>query len=140
MTARFFDSRAAYLLFSTATNEKPVVADSGRGGARRIAPGEKAIHVLDAGMGDATVLTELLRRLHRAFPHVPWLIVGKEISIEDVRLSLDKLADRFLEHPEMVFVVTNMSYREAPYLTPLRQEDENRAEVDDGAARRINGL
>ena len=24
--ARFFDSRAAYLLFSTATNEKPVVA------------------------------------------------------------------------------------------------------------------
>ncbi|MDF2729074.1 MAG: hypothetical protein K0T01_860 [Acidimicrobiia bacterium] len=122
MTARFFDSRAAYLLFSTATNEKPVVA--GRIGAEldRIAPGSKALQVLDAGMGDATVLTEVLRRLHRAFPHVPWLVVGKEISIEDVRISLDKLADRFLEHPEMVFVVTNMSYREAPHLTPLRDE------------------
>ena len=84
-------------------------------------------------MGDATVLTELLRRLHRVFPHVPWLIVGKEISIEDVEASLDKLADRFLEHPEMVFVVTNMSYREAPHLTPLRGRGRSRAQVDDGA-------
>jgi hypothetical protein len=120
--ARFFDSRAAYLLFSTATNEKPVVA--GRIGEEldKIAPGEKALQVLDAGMGDATVLTELMRRLHRAFTHIPWLIVGKEISLEDVRLSLDKVADRLLEHPEMVFVVTNMSYREAPHLVPLRDE------------------
>jgi len=125
MTARFFDSRAAYLLFSTATNEKPVVAARIGAELDRIRPGSKAIQVLDAGMGDATVLTELLRRLHRAFPFVPWLIVGKEISIEDVRISLDKLADRFLEHPEMVFVVTNMSYREAPHLTPRNEEARN---------------
>ena len=71
MTARFFDSRAAYLLFSTATNEKPVVAARIGSELDRIAPGSKALQVLDAGMGDATVLTELLRRLHRAFPHVP---------------------------------------------------------------------
>jgi hypothetical protein len=120
--ARFFDSRAAYLLFSTATNEKPVVAARIGAELDEIEPGEKALRVLDAGMGDATVLTEVMRGLHRAFTHVPWLIVGKEISIEDVRLSLDKVADRLLEHPEMVFVVTNMSYREAPYLTPLRDE------------------
>jgi hypothetical protein len=120
--ARFFDSRAAYLLFSTATNEKPVVADRIGAELDRIEPGEKALHLLDAGMGDATVLTEVMRRLHRAFTHIPWLIVGKEISIEDVRLSLDKMADRLLEHPETVFVVTNMSYREAPHLTPMREE------------------
>jgi hypothetical protein len=120
--ARFFDSRAAYLLFSTATNEKPVVADRIGAELDLIEPGEKALHVLDAGMGDATVLTEVMRRLHRAFTHIPWLIVGKEISIEDVRLSLDKMADRLLEHPETVFVVTNMSYREAPHLSPMREE------------------
>jgi hypothetical protein len=120
--ARFFDSRAAYVLFSTATNEKPVVADRIGAELDRIEPGEKALHLLDAGMGDATVLTEVMRRLHRAFTHIPWLIVGKEISIEDVRLSLDKMADRLLEHPETVFVVTNMSYREAPHLTPMREE------------------
>jgi hypothetical protein len=120
--ARFFDSRAAYLLFSTATNEKPVVAARIGDELDRIEPGEKALNVLDAGMGDATVLTEVMRRLHRAFTHIPWLVVGKEISIEDVRLSLDKMADRLLEHPETVFVVTNMSYREAPHLTPMREE------------------
>jgi hypothetical protein len=125
--ARFFDSRAAYLLFSTATNEKPVVASRIEAELDRVEPGEKAIQVLDAGMGDATVLAEVMRGMHRAFTHVPWLIVGKEISIEDVRLSLDKMADRLLEHPETVFVVTNMSYREAPSLTPLR--DEARAEL-----------
>ena len=123
MTARFFDP-AAYLLFSTATNEKPVVAARIGAELGRIAPGSRALQLLDAGMGDATVLTEVLRRLHRVFPHAPWLIVGKEISIEDAEASLDKLADRFLEHPEMVFVVTNMSYREAPHLTPLREEAE----------------
>jgi hypothetical protein len=124
--ARFFDSRAAYLLFSTATNEKPVVAARIGDELDRIEPGDKALQVLDAGMGDATVLTEVMRGLHRAFTHVPWLIVGKEISIEDVRLSLDKMADRLLEHPETVFVVTNMSYREAPSLSPLRDQAELR--------------
>jgi hypothetical protein len=119
---RFFDSRAAYLLFSTATNEKPVVAARIGEEVGQIGPGPDALRVLDAGMGDATVLTQLMRRLHREFTHVPWLVVGKEISIEDVRLSLDKLADRFYEHPEMVFVVTNMNYKEAPHLRPAREE------------------
>jgi len=120
--ARFFDSRAAYLLFSTATNEKPVVATRIGEELDRIGPGPAALRILDAGMGDATVLTQLMRRLHQEFTHVPWLVVGKEISIEDLRLSLDKLADRFYEHPEMVFVVTNMYYKEAPHLMPAREE------------------
>ena len=42
MTARFFDS-AAYLLFSTATNEKPVVAARIGAELGRIAPGSKAL-------------------------------------------------------------------------------------------------
>ena len=49
---------------------------------------------------------------------MPFYIVGKEISLEDVRLSLDKMADRFFEHPASVLVVTNMFYAEAPWLTP----------------------
>ena len=120
--SRFFDSRAAYLLFSTATNEKPVVAARIGAELEHLTPGPRAIRVLDAGMGDATVLTQLMRRLHQAFTHVPWLVVGKEISIEDVRLSLEKLADRFFEHPEMVFVVTNMYHREAPRLIPTQAD------------------
>ena len=76
------------------------------------------MRVFDAGMGDGTVLTRVMREMHRRFPTVPFYIVGKEISLEDVRLSLDKMADRFYEHPATVLVVTNMYYTEAPWLTP----------------------
>jgi hypothetical protein len=69
-------------------------------------------------MGDGTVLARVMREMHRRFPTVPFYIVGKEISLEDVRLSLRKMADRFYEHPATVLVVTNMYYTEAPWLTP----------------------
>lgn len=38
--------------------------------------------------------------------------------MEDVRLALEKMADRFHEHPEMVLVLTNMYYSESPRLMP----------------------
>ena len=59
-----------------------------------------------------------MRDLHRQYPTVPFLIVGKEISQEDIRISLEKMADRFYEHPLTVLVLTNMLYSEAPWLRP----------------------
>jgi hypothetical protein len=59
-----------------------------------------------------------MREMHRRFPTLPFYVVGKEISLEDTRLSLDKMADRFHEHPATVLVVTNMYYTEAPWLAP----------------------
>jgi hypothetical protein len=56
--------------------------------------------------------------MHSKFPTVPFYIVGKEISLEDVRLALEKMADRFYEHPATVLVMTNMYYSEAPWLRP----------------------
>jgi hypothetical protein len=44
------------------------------------------------------------------------LAVAKEISLEDVRLGLEKMSDRLFEHPATVFVVTNLTYAEAPRL------------------------
>ena len=67
-------------------------------------------------MGDGTVLARLMRSVHRQFPIVPMLVVAKEISLEDVRLGLEKLPDRLFEHPGTVFVVTNLTYAEAPRL------------------------
>ena len=69
-------------------------------------------------MGDATVASHLMRSMHRRFPVMPFFIVGKEISLEDVRLSLEKLPDRFIEHPASVIVITNLYYAEAPWLRP----------------------
>lgn len=117
--ARFFDNRAAYLMFTTATNEKAVVAERIGSELERVGPGEDALRVFDAGMGDGSVLSQVMRRMHRVFQHIPWLVVGKEISIEDVRIALGRMPDRLHEHPELVVVITNMSYRDAPQLTPV---------------------
>ncbi len=117
---RFFDTRAAYMMFITTTTEKSAVAARIVEEFRHVEPGPDALRVFDAGLGDATVLVEVMRSLHAIHPHVPWLVVGKEISLEDVRIALDCLPDRLHEHPEMVFVVTNMTYREAPNLRPGR--------------------
>jgi hypothetical protein len=83
-----------------------------------IHPRPPAVRVFDAGMGDGTVLTRVMREMHRRLPTLPFYLVGKEVSLEDVRLSLAKMADRFFEHPATVLVVTNMYYSEAPWLAP----------------------
>jgi hypothetical protein len=115
---RFYDNRQKYLLFVTTCSEKWVVA--GRVGLelRHLHPSPPALRVFDAGIGDGTVLTQVMRDLHRRHPTVPFLITGKEISLEDVRMSLEKMPDRFYEHPQMVMVITNMYYTEAPRLMP----------------------
>ncbi len=119
---RFFDNREKYLLFVTTTNEKAVVAERVARELKYLHPKPPALRVFDAGMGDGMVLTRVMRRAHRHFPSVPWFVVGKEISIEDVRLALDKLVDRFHEHPLMVVAITNMYYTEAPQLMPSKPE------------------
>ena len=115
---RFFDNRQKYLLFVNTCSEKDVIARRVGLELGHIHPRPPAVRLFDAGMGDGTVLARVMREMHRKFSTVPFYIVGKEISLEDVRLSLRKMADRFFEHPATVLVVTNMYYSEAPWLTP----------------------
>ncbi len=115
---RFFDNRQKYLLFVNTCSEKETIARRVGMELGHLHPAPPAVRVFDAGMGDGTVLTRVLREMHRRYPTLPFYAVGKEISLEDVRLSLDKMADRFHEHPATVLVVTNMYYTEAPWLTP----------------------
>ena len=115
---RFFDNRQKYLLFVSTCSEKGVIAQRVGLELQHVHPEPPAMRVFDAGMGDGTVLTRVMRQMHRRFPTIPFYIVGKEISLEDVRLSLDKMADRFFEHPATVLIVTNMYYSEAPWLAP----------------------
>jgi hypothetical protein len=115
---RFFDNRQKYLLFVNTCSEKEVVARRVGMELAHLHPEPPAVRVFDAGMGDGTVLTRAMREMHRRFPTLPFYVVGKEISLEDTRLCLDKMADRFHEHPATVLVVTNMYYTEAPWLQP----------------------
>ena len=113
---RFYDNRQKYLAFVNTCNEKSTVARRAAQELSRLRPTPPALRIFDAGMGDGTVLSRLISSAHRDFPTVPLLAVAKEISLEDVRLGLEKMPDRFLEHPHTVFVVTNLSYMEAPHL------------------------
>ncbi len=121
---RFFDNREKYLLFVTTCGEKWAVAERIGREMAKIQPTPPALRLFDAGTGDGSVMASVLRDLHGRFPTVPFLAVGKEISLEDVRLTLGKLADRFSEHPETVVVMTNMHYREAPWLEPETPEGQ----------------
>ncbi len=119
---RFYDNRQKYLLFVNTCSEKWVVAERVGMELARITPRPPGLSVFDAGMGDGTVLMRVMRRMHRRFPTTPFLVVGKEVSLEDVRLSLAKMSDRFFEHPAMVLVVTNLYYMESPWLMPRSLE------------------
>jgi hypothetical protein len=113
---RFYDNRQKYLAFVTTCNEKAAVAHRAAHEVTLLRPTPPAIRIFDAGMGDGTVLSRLMRNTHRMFPTVPMMVVAKEISLEDVRLGLEKMPDRFHEHPATVLVITNLNYSEAPRL------------------------
>src|ERR1700716_2209338 len=115
---RFYDNRQKYLAFVTACNEKPAIARRAAHEVALLQPTPPAVRLFDAGMGDGTVIARLMRSTHRQFPTVPMCVVAKEISLEDVRLGLEKLPDRLFEHPATVVVMTNMYYSEAPWLKP----------------------
>jgi len=116
---RFFDNRQKYLLFVNTCSEKWVVANRVAEELTNIRPRPPALRLFDAGVGDGTVLARVMRAMHARFPTMPFYIVGKEISLEDIRLTLDKLPDRFYEHPATVVVLTNIFYSEAPWLRVL---------------------
>jgi hypothetical protein len=113
---RFFDNRQKYLLFVHTCSEKWVVASRVTLEIANIHPRPPALRIFDAGVGDGTVLLRVLRATHDRFPTIPFYVVGKEISLEDVRLALQKMSDRFLEHPATVLVLTNLAYADAPWL------------------------
>ncbi|MBI2993500.1 MAG: hypothetical protein HYY48_04895 [Gammaproteobacteria bacterium] len=115
---RFYDNRQKYLAFVNTCNEKAAIARRAGQELAHIQPTPPAIRVFDAGMGDGGVLSRLMRNVHHRFPTVPIFAVAKEISLEDVRLGLDKMPDRFQEHPATVLAITNLNYADAPRLSP----------------------
>ena len=125
---RFFDNRQKYLLFVTTTNEKNVIADNIHPYIKKIKPIKPALKIFDAGMGDGSLLMNVMRQSHQEHPNIPLLVSTKEVSMEDVRLGLEKLPDRFIEHKNTVFIISNLHYAEAADLqsnNPIKQKKIN---------------
>ena len=115
---RFYDNRQKYLMFVNTSSEKQEIANRALQQLAFSQPEPPAIRLFDGGAGDGTALARLLRGAHRRYPWLPFYVVAKEISIENVRLMLERMPDRFQEHPATVLVVTNLAYSEAPWLNP----------------------
>ncbi|MEI9851534.1 MAG: hypothetical protein WDN24_12630 [Sphingomonas sp.] len=115
---RFYENRQKYLMFVNTSSEKQLVADRALEQLTHSQPEPPAIRLFDGGAGDGTALARLLRGAHRRYPWLPFYVVAKEISAENVRLMLEKMPDRFQEHPATVMVITNLPYDEAPWLKP----------------------
>jgi hypothetical protein len=74
---RFYDNRQKYLLFVNTCSEKWVVAQRVAMELGNIYPRPPAVRIFDAGVGDGTVLTRVMRAMHQRFPTLPSYIVGK---------------------------------------------------------------
>jgi hypothetical protein len=74
---RFFDNRQKYLLFVNTCSEKWQIAHRVQLELGSIHPRPPAIRLFDAGVGDGTVLSRVMRAMHERFPTVPFYIVGR---------------------------------------------------------------
>ena len=108
----FFDSRDKYLSFVNSTNEKSRIAFQLAKYLKNSKITKDAFRIFDAGTGDGSVICTLLSAVHDKFPEDPIIVVGKEISIDDINSLLNYLGYRFFEHKNLVFCITNASYRE----------------------------
>lgn len=115
---RAIDSRQRYLHFVQTCGEQPAIAGRIAQELPHLEPHPPAVRILDAALGDGAVFARTLRGLHGRFPHMPIYAQARECDAENLRLALEKLPDRFAEHPPSVVVFTNLPHTEAPWLTP----------------------
>ena len=75
---RFYDNRQKYLTFVNTCNEKAMVVKRAAQELAHMSPTPPSLRIFDAGMGDATVLSRMMRTTHQLFPTVPLLAVDSE--------------------------------------------------------------
>ena len=117
---RFYDSRLSYLSFVQNTNEKKIISKKIYPYIEKL-PKKKVTQFLDAGIGDGTITSNIIKKFHDVHPNSLLLITGKEISFEDVFNSLIKFPDRFVEHPKLAITLTNMKFAELGSMTPTNK-------------------
>ena len=109
---RFFDDRLKYLSFIQNTGEKKAISKKIYPYIRNLTQNKSYLRILDAGTGDGTIKSNIIKSFHRYHPYTSLLITGKEISYEDLKNTLEKMPDRFVEHPNLLITMTNVKFSE----------------------------
>ena len=113
---RFFDDRLKYLSFIQNTSEKKSISSKIYPHIASLSQNKSYLRILDAGTGDGTITSNIIKSFHRYHPYTSLLISGKEISYEDLKNTLEKMPDRFVEHPNMLLTMTNVKFSELGYV------------------------
>tara|TARA_Y100001970_G_scaffold107493_1_gene134424 strand:+ start:758 stop:1861 length:1104 start_codon:yes stop_codon:yes gene_type:complete len=109
---RFFDDRLKYLSFIQNTSEKKAISSKIYPYIADMSQNKSYLRILDAGTGDGTIKSNVIKAFHRYHPYTSLLITGKEISYEDLKNTLEKMPDRFVEHPNLLITMTNVKFSE----------------------------
>ena len=109
---RFFDDRLKYLSFIQNTGEKKAISMQIYPYISNLSQNKSYLRILDAGTGDGTIKSNIIKSFHRYHPYTSLLITGKEISYEDLKNTLEKMPDRFVEHPNLLVTMTNVKFSE----------------------------
>ena len=109
---RFFDDRLKYLSFIQNTGEKKAISEKIYSYISKLSDNKSYIRVLDAGTGDGTIFSNMIKSFHKHYPYTSLLITGKEISYEDLKNTIEKTPDRFVEHPNLLITMTNVRFSE----------------------------
>ena len=77
---RFFDNRQKYLLFVSTCSEKTEVGQRISLELGNLQPAPPALRIFDAGVGDGTVLSRVMRAVHARFPTMPLYIIQRSAT------------------------------------------------------------
>ena len=113
---RFFDDRLKYLSFIQNTSEKRAISKELAPHIASMPKNRTFLRILDAGTGDGTVKSNVIKTFHKYHPYTSLLITGKEISYEDLKNTLEKMPDRFVEHPNLLVTMTNVKFAELGHI------------------------
>ena len=109
---RFFDDRLKYLSFIQNTGEKKAISEKIYSHIAGMSQNKSYLRVLDAGTGDGTICSNIIKSFHRYHPYTSLLLTGKEVSYEDLKNTLEKMPDRFVEHPNLLVTMSNVKFSE----------------------------
>ena len=113
---RFFDDRLKYLSFIQNTGEKKAISEKIYPYIANLSQNKSYVRILDAGTGDGTIKSNVIKSFHKYHPYTSLLITGKEISYEDLKNTLEKMPDRFAEHPNLLVTMTNVKFSELGFV------------------------
>lgn len=118
---RFFDDRLKYLSFIQNTGEKKAISERLYPYISKLPKNKSFLRILDAGTGDGTINSNLIKGFHRYHPYSSLLMTGKEVSFEDLKNTIEKMPDRFVEHPNLLVTMTNVKFSEIHNVENLKR-------------------